>query len=103
MLTTVASDYRFDIPAEVAVCPYCGDRLVAQCEAWSQRDDGDWDASEMCIDCLSEPDIDGDTWWDWHYSHHGHTPYVYWLPMTINVESWVNANFRFQMDDQPPC
>lgn len=104
-LTTVASNFVFTVPSEVAVCPYCGDRLMAQCEQWGQDDDGTWVADGLHLDCVSEPDLDDDDeaslekWNDW-LDQHTYMPYVYWLPVDLKVTAWVNKHFRFKMDHQ---
>lgn len=92
-MTTVAHDKLFDVPGEVAVCPYCGGKLFTQCNAWQESKDG-WIAESLDVDCETEPDIDGTKWEDW-FAAHSEMPYIYMLPVTIRVEKWVNENFRF--------
>lgn len=97
MLKTVASDHIFEIPAEIAVCPYCDAKLYASCEAWTQIDNGSWIAEQLSIDCETEPDIEAPRWDEW-FTTHSEMPYVYQLPVDTKVEKWVNTNFRFEVE-----
>lgn len=99
-MTTLAPDARIDVPAEVAVCPYCKARLVASFEEWEQNDDGTWSGISVCLDCVTEPDIDSDEWEGW-MDGHSQMPYVYMLPVCVKVEAWINERYRFACDDPP--
>ena len=91
------------IPREVAVCPYCGGELIARPEAWSENDDGIWEAQESGLDCVTEPELDPanestvEEWDDW-IARHTYMPYVYWLPVDMKVTKWINANYRWKHD-----
>lgn len=74
-LQLVPATTLIDVPADVAVCPYCGAALFVQCEEWSQQDDGSWAADNVHADCTGEPDIDTTQWeewqdlYEWLYAH----------------------------------
>lgn len=99
--TLVDMRHEFNVPPEVAVCPYCGLRLVATCEHWSQQADGSWIAGGLEVDCVGEPEnLHSDDYNDW-LSRHTYMPYIYWLPVNEKVTRWVNRHFRFRMKDHP--
>src|SRR6185436_3567524 len=84
-MTTVKSDHLFEVPRTIAVCQYCGGKILAQCDSWAQGDDGQWLADHCSVDCETEPgEISGDEWRDW-WANHSDMPYVYWLPVEIEV------------------
>lgn len=92
----VPTDHTFDIPPEVAICPYCDARLTAHCEAWTETDEESiWEAEQVSVDCDTQPDLDSDEWDEWA-DIHTDMPYVYWLPVSTKVEQWIDKNFRFQ-------
>lgn len=93
----VASNHRFDIPPEVAVCPYCEAKLTAQAEAWYERDDGTWGVEEIDLDCTAEPDIDSPEYREF-VSEHTYMPYVFWLPVRERVQKWINKRFDFHIE-----
>lgn len=72
---TVQSDHRFQVPADIAVCPYCEARLTAQAQGWTETEPGSgvWAVDLLDMDCDSEPDIDSQAWDDW-FEHHGYAP-----------------------------
>lgn len=99
-MQVISKDATIDIPPSVAVCPYCGGKLVAQCEHWSQTDDGSWLAVHLELDCESEPELDDnddaslerfDEW----LAEHTYMPYVHMLPVETKVTAWVNKNYRW--------
>lgn len=83
------TDVELDIPQDVAVCPYCGERLWATFTAWSLGDQGKWKADEIDLDCenVNSEDID-------HYL----MPYVYQMPIDEKVLDWVNQKYSFDID-----
>ena len=87
-----------DVPATVQICPYCGGELYVQFSCWTQDYDGTWKADGVELECNTEPGVESDDWADWH-ARHSQMPYVYWLPATVTVERWVNANYRFDISD----
>jgi len=90
-------DVPFEIPADIAVCPYCSKRLTAQFTGWEEEQDGTWTATDIDLDCESEPDIDDDEWWPW-FEGHSVMPYVYMLPVHNRVKAWLAENYCSQMD-----
>lgn len=86
-----------DIPHEIAVCPYCGDKLTAQCSEWSQCEDMSWKAENIELECLSEPDIEDSEKWHVWIDSHTMMPYVYWLPVEEKVLAWINAHYRWEL------
>jgi hypothetical protein len=98
-LQLIDPDASIDIPADVAVCPYCGAALVARFTAWTEEDDGTWAASEVTVDCVSEPAIDGGNWESWYWQH-SYMPYVYQLPVDMKVLEWINKTYRFKISQE---
>lgn len=91
-----------DVPASVAVCPYCGGALRTGFSGWTQLGDGSWIAECLDMDCVTEPELaededQSDQWEEW-LAQHTYMPYVYWLPVDLKVTKWVNANYRFKID-----
>ena len=89
------------VPPEIAVCPYCKAALEVHFDGFEQEEDGTWSASEVESQCASEPDIDSDDWEGWELGH-SYFPYVYQLPVHDKILSWVNSNYRFDPDNEPP-
>lgn len=76
-------------------CPICGGGLLLSgVDACEQDDNGDWIASEVTIDCETEPDIDSDEWEEWHNWHY-RMPYVDWLQLELRVLKAVQRKFYF--------
>jgi len=91
-----------DVPPEVRLCPYCGEKLYVQFSCWSQCEDGTWAADGVDLECTTEPELDefseDDTAaWDNWFATHSEMPYMYWLPATVAVEKWVNEHYRFAL------
>lgn len=77
-------------------CPICGGQLTVKCgDAW-EEDNGDWIATEIDIDCLTEPDVESDEWIQWHNWHY-RQPYVDWLPIELKVLQEFQRKFRFDI------
>jgi hypothetical protein len=87
-----------DIPAGVRLCPYCGAKLRASFDWWTQQDDGSWMAESVDVSCVEEPDIDEDDWEDF-WGNHSQMPYVYWMPAQTAVLEWVNKTYRFEVSE----
>lgn len=60
----------FDLPHDMFPCPICGKSLSAQVMAWAQDAAGAWYATEVEIDCETEPDIEADEWDEWFANHY---------------------------------
>jgi hypothetical protein len=74
---------HIDIPPDVALCPYCGGKLIAYVNGWEEPDEGDiWDVIEIDLQCEHE-DIDNP-------NDHTYMPYVYWLPVEKRIIAWLN-------------
>lgn len=97
-MKTVTTDATIELPPHLAKCPICGAKIyIDDMTAWTKDDlDGTWYAVEVSIQCETEPDIDGEDWWDWMNGHWS-MPYVDWLPLTEQVLAWLKANYRFEM------
>ena len=93
----INSDTILDIPPTVALCPYCGAKLYAVCEGWTEAEDGSgWEADEVHLDCVSEPSIRSRKHKAW-LDQHTYMPYVYWLPVAKKVKKWINEHYRFDL------
>ena len=88
-MQTLPFDVELPVPADVAICPYCSGKLTATFTGWAE--DGDaLKADETHLTCENETE-DGDD--------HTAMPYVYWLPVEMRVQNWVNRNYVFGDDD----
>jgi len=80
-----------------ARCPICGAGLLLNAgEACEMDDNGEWIASEIDLDCESEPGIDSpewDNWFQWHYSQ----PYIDWLPLEMKILKAVQRKYYFAL------
>jgi len=98
-MQTVATDATIELPPK-AKCPICGEKVVFEgTHCWERDDaDGTWYATEVSINCVTEPDIDSEDWEDWHNGH-WNMPYVDWLPLTQAVLVWLKRNYRFVIEE----
>lgn len=108
MKQILAWDQKIDVPPEVAVCPYCGDKLWVECEGLGLCADGTWQADGIRLECYSEPALEEGcdkateaAWQDW-LDAHTYMPYVYWLPVDKKVLSWMATKFRFAVMEGTP-
>lgn len=87
-----------EVPEKIAVCPYCGNKLIAICDEWVECDDLTWQASSLSVDCLSEPEMEEniELWKEW-FAIHSEMPYVYMLPIEQKILAWVNSQFRWKL------
>lgn len=73
-LPTITKTFRVLDPSKEyplkSPCPYCGGKLVLsginECQ---QAEDGTWIATQLDINCLTEPNIDGPKWEGWWRDH----------------------------------
>lgn len=96
----VSMDHLFEIPDSVAVCPYCDAKLTASCEAWTEEEEGVWQAEGVTVNCDDMPDFESNEWGDWWDGHY-YMPYVYQLPVDTKVKRWIDDNFRFRDREVP--
>lgn len=90
-------DIYLEIPESVAVCPICKSKLYAHFEAWIEID-GKWKANEVHLDCVTEPDIEENSFeWECWFESHYSMPYVDWLPVCQHVLEWINQNYEFNL------
>ena len=77
-------------------CPICGAGLLLDAGEGTELDErtGEWIATEVNVECESEPDIDSDEWDAWHRWHYS-TPYVDWLPLEQMILRAVRASYYF--------
>ena len=77
------------------ICPICGSEIVLSEVGGLELDDnGEWIATEITLECTSEPDIDSDGWNDWLNSHY-QTPYIDWLPLEQKILKVVRTRYYF--------
>lgn len=98
--TTVEPDHIFNIPREVAICPYCEAEIFASFDRWEMIDDGSWVGRGVHFDCASEPENTDSAKWRVYVNEHTYMPYVYRLPVAIKIERWVAENYRFDMSTE---
>lgn len=79
-----------------ARCPICGAGLMLDAGAATELDDatGEWIATEIELDCESEPDIDSDEWKEWLRWHY-RMPYEDWLPLEQRILIAVRRKYYF--------
>lgn len=79
-----------------ARCPICGAGLLLDAGAGAELDEatGEWIATEIELDCESEPGIDSDEWDEWHRWHY-RMPYVDWLPLEQRILSALRRRYHF--------
>lgn len=79
-----------------AKCPICGSKLLLDAgEGCEQDSNGEWIATEIDLQCTSEPDIESQEWDDWHRWHYS-MPYVDWLPLEQRVLRAVRLKYYFR-------
>lgn len=82
------------VASAIAVCPICGAALVITLEACELDDNNTWQASEIHVECTTEPDLDDAAWEPWHDGHDA-MPYVDWLPLEQTLLDWLRRTHRF--------
>lgn len=92
---------RIPFPEETAPiaiddkCPICGSPLMLNAGECLERDvNGEWIATEVQLDCTSEPDIKSPDWDEWYRGHYS-TPYIDWLPLHQKVLKEVRQKYYF--------
>lgn len=71
-------------------CPICGKRVLLEAVTEWATNGGEILAAEF--GCETEPDIEGDGWWEWFHGHY-RTPYIDWLPWSDRALRWLNRRF----------
>lgn len=97
-MQTVSTNYVFDIPIDVAKCPYCKARLSAQAHEWSKADDGLATVEGFDLECDAEPDVEDQAWNEW-WNQHRNMPTVHWLPVQKIVKAYLNQTYRVDLED----
>ena len=92
----IKPDATLQVPPEVQLCPYCGERLEVQFSGWCMDDEGFWITDCLELECKAMPDVSEEEW-EAEMERHSQYPYIYWLPADQVVTAWVNANYRFDM------
>lgn len=79
-----------------ARCPICGAGLLLNAGESTELDDatGEWIATEINLECESEPNIDSEEWDEWHRWHY-RMPYVDWLPLEQIILNSVRRKYCF--------
>lgn len=93
-MKTVPSKHRFSFSKPA--CPYCGGKLVAEADEWSQEPDGSWVAETLDITCTTEPDIDGDDWEAW-WAGHSQDYCQGWREIHDSLIAYLTRTTRFEM------
>jgi len=93
-------DKPIDIPAEVAVCPYCKTKITISPDGWVEEENG-FACDSFTSWCENEPEIDaGDDEWEAFLQSHGDMPYVYQLPVDQKIEAWLKSMYRFDLPNK---
>ena len=79
-----------------APCPICGAGLLLDAGEGTELDNatGEWIATEINLECESEPDIDSGEWSEWFRWHYS-MPYVDWLPIEQQILKAVRRKYHF--------
>ena len=81
-------------------CPYCGGKLRFSINGSEQEEDGSWVATDLDVNCDSEPDIDGPDWqgwWDDHSSDYCHK----WHDLHERLVRDLRRTHRVDFDNVP--
>jgi len=93
-------DETIDIPADIAVCPYCKTKMTISPDGWTEEEDG-FICDSFTSWCETEPEIDASQeQWDAFLHVHGAMPYVYQLPVDLKIEAWLKDHFRFDLTQE---
>ena len=99
MITITDSNLPIKVPPDVAICPYCKALLtLTEIGCQTLKDDGYWEATEITLECAHEPGIDSEDWPAW-YEDHIYMPYVYMMPVTKTVLSWMAEHYRIEDEE----
>lgn len=80
-------------------CPYCGGKITCTVSAWEEEDDESWIATDLDIECGSEPPIDSRRWKDWEREHGGADWGQAWHDMKEALLRDMKRRFRFDMEN----
>lgn len=95
-MKTVPRDFIPEMPDRFR-CPICGEKLAFEAITGMKQGDDGWYVDSFDFGCVTEPDMDSREWKPWFYGHH-HEPYTDWLPMHVEIEAWLRANYRFEVE-----
>jgi hypothetical protein len=93
------ADFPIAIPTEIAICPICGANLYVQQIDCCWEDNGKIMEEGIVFGCSTEPQMQAEGWWPWHWKHYG-TPYVDWMPLYHPITKWFNANYRYSSEEK---
>lgn len=79
------------------LCPYCKGNLTYRCTGWEQDHNGMWMADHLDCECSNEPSMDNEDEWEEWLQQHSKMPYVYQLPVDIQVKEFINKKYRFNV------
>lgn len=79
-------------------CPYCGGKITCTVSAWEEEDDESWIATDLDIECDSEPPIDSRRWKEWEREHGGGDWGEAWHDMKEALLRDMKRRFRFDME-----
>lgn len=95
---------RFRLNATLTLklaCPYCGGKLTACVNASEDAEEGGgMIATDLDIDCDTEPDIDGPEWEGW-WADHSHDDCEKWHALHERVVVSMRKCIRFDFDNAP--
>lgn len=98
LLIVLPMDAVIPVASAIAVCPICAAALVITLEACELDDNDTWQASEIHVECTTEPDMEDAAWEPWQLWHYA-MPYVDWLPLEQTLLAWLRCTHRFTETD----
>lgn len=79
------------VPKRLGVCPNCESRLWIECGCWERGDqDSYWIPIDVELDCVRGMEC----WKESQNSEPNRMPYVYWLPLHMDAEEWLQKMLR---------
>ena len=104
-VSAVGGGYRLLDPAREyplkSPCPYCGGKLVLSgINGAEEADDGTWVATNLDINCMTEPDIDGPEWEGWWQDHSAHDFCQGWHDLHERVVASLKRTHRVSHDNK---
>jgi len=103
-MSLLSAGTTITIPAEIGVCPICGEALEGDIDEYEFDDNGDMMVSDcgLGLTCTSEPaSIVGCEWEEWKSTHETFVSNDSWHALTSHVIKWINENYRFTNRSYP--
>ncbi|MFK7947488.1 MAG: hypothetical protein AB8G11_07860 [Saprospiraceae bacterium] len=82
-------------------CPYCEGDLISSANSWIQKDNGNYEAMDIDVECCKEPDISNrKEWQNWYNDHNRFLDaWENWHPIQDAILKSINEKYQFNKDD----